>query len=171
MKKGKLASLVSLLLIGTIVLTGCGSTKKVSKSEPTGEEFSKTFKDAGFDIIDHAYSDTDTDVFKTSTVAVKDNNYEVLFFKLKDEKTSKSMFNSEKEFLLEVESIEDIKKPRDGCKVVTKSLENLEHICIISDMNTSFLYRIGTTMVYYVMPTDLEDEIKETNELLKSMGY
>lgn len=146
--------IVGLLMLGLIIgLCGCSS-----KTPATLDEFTKTVKDAGYEIMDVS-ARNDANIAKAVIIAYKHQDHRMEFFILTSEENAVGTFARNKTRLEAMEG---------GNTNTSVTASNYNSYTLTTKDQFYALYRVADTMIYLRVP---KDDKKAVTELIKSLGY
>ncbi len=153
MKTLKKLSLFLLVILLCVSLVGCG--EKVAK---TPEEFNDFMESKDFTVADSTLFAQTVVTAKTVLTALNDN-YEIEFYELNCNDTSKEFYNLNKEAFLNEES-------SNTTTEITGS--NFDYFDMTNDSGFRMTSRIDNTVIYCYTEVEYKDEVKK---LIKEFGY
>lgn len=153
MKTFKKLSLFLLVILLCVSLVGCG--EKVAK---TPEEFNDFMESKDFTVADSTLFAQTVVTAKTVLTALNDN-YEIDFYELNCEETSKEFYNLNKEAF----------KSEDSSNFSTEvNGSNFDYFEMANDSGFRLTSRIDNTVLYCYTEVEYKDEIIK---LVKELGY
>lgn len=154
MKKSKL---ILMIIILSLVLTGCGKKIPITK-----EEFSKSMKEEDYTISD-AITQLEPiakDKIKSITLAIsKDKKHQIEFYELMDEEIAKTMFETNKKIFDNLSPNKKQEENTNGNFRYYKQKSN-GRIYLISNIEKTLLYAIVN-----------EEEEEKLDKMVKKLGY
>lgn len=153
MKTLKKLSLFLLVILLCVSLVGCG--EKVAK---TPEEFNDFMESKDFSVADSTLFVQTVVTAETALTALNDN-YEIDFYELDCNETSKEFYNLNKEAFLNEES-------SNTTTEITGS--NFDYFDMTNDSGFRMTSRIDNTVIYCYTEAEYKDEVIK---LVKELGY
>lgn len=159
MKQSRKLLSMFILIITTCILVGCsGKHTKITK-----DDFSSIAKDSGFETIEDVTDQFEgqSDFVESATIAenVK-NNYQIEFYKLKNESNAKSTFEGNKEIF----ERQKVSKSKEA----SVSIGNYEKYSLTTSEEFMYVSRIDDTVLYVNAPIEYKDTI---SECINNLGY
>ncbi len=151
-KKGLLVSVICFIML--FIITGCGNKKAIST-----DTFKTNAEGEGFTVTDVQAQYSSYGYINQATVAAKDG-YQIEFFVLSDSTYAKSMFDTNKAIL---ENINGNNKTKTEI-----NMSNYNKYTVSTSTNYGYLSRIDNTLIFINASNDKKDDIKK---FVKKLGY
>jgi len=151
MKKG----FVKILTISFVLLASWGCA---SKTSITTNAFSVILKKHDFEIIDISEQYKKYEDIKTIFIGKNKEKYQIEYYVLKDEETTKKIFNK---------NLNNLSSLSSGVKTKTEG-DNFIKYTITTNTYYVVLSKVENTFIYVETPSEYQTEI---NEILKEMNY